>query len=138
MLNNGGTNAKWITTLYQKTLGRSPSAAELSYQLNALENDAQTMFDNGYQLQRFYTAQAILNSSEFAARGTFSLAASLNTVINDVFTLGLGRSASSSDIAYWSNQFVGDANQNATWRRRFCRRASSSMKPIRIRNETMN
>jgi Calx-beta domain/Bacterial Ig domain len=112
LLNNGGTNAKWVTTLYQKTLGRSPSATELSAQLNSLENDANTMFDNGYQLQRFYTAQAILNSSEFASSGTFSLAASLNTVISEVFNLGLGRSASASDIAYWSNQFVGDANQN--------------------------
>jgi Calx-beta domain len=112
LLNNGGTNAKWITTLYQKTLGRAPNATELSFHLNLLENDAQTMFDNPYQLQRFYTAQAILNSSEFAASGTFSLAASLNTVISEVFTLGLGRSASASDIAYWSSQFVGDTNQN--------------------------
>ena len=109
---NGGTNAKWITTLYQKLLGRLPSADELNLQLNALENDAQAPFDNAYHLQRFYTAQAILNSSEFAARGTLTLATDLNTVIEETYQQGLGRNPTAADLAYWSAQFVGNPTQN--------------------------
>jgi hypothetical protein len=109
---NGGTNEKWITTLYQKLLGRTPRADELAFHLNELENDAQTLFDNAYHLQRFYTAQAVLRSGEFTSRGTFSLAASLNMVISQTFQQGMGKNASADDLAYWSSQFVGDANQN--------------------------
>jgi hypothetical protein len=113
LLNNGGTNAKLITSLYQKTLHRTPSASELAFHLNALENNANTLFDNPYQLQRFYTAQLILGSPEYASHGTFNLATDLNTLISTVYQKALGRSASSDDLSFWSVQFVGDPNRNA-------------------------
>ena len=112
LLNNGGTNAKWITTLYQKTLGRSPTATELTNQLTALEDDVNAMFDNGYQQQRFYTALGILGSPEFASSGAFSTSASVSTVITDVYALGLGRSPSQDEMNFWLAQFAGDENQN--------------------------
>jgi hypothetical protein len=108
LLNNGGTNAKWVTTLYQKTLGRVPRPDELAFHLNALESDQTGFFDNGYQQQRFFTAQAILKSSEFAQRGTINLAASLNAVISQVYQQALGRSASGGELTFWASQFGGD------------------------------
>jgi Calx-beta domain/Domain of unknown function (DUF4214) len=113
-VNNGDTNVNWITSLYQKTLGRSPSASELAFHLNQLENDAVTLFDNPYYAQRFNTAQALLSSAEYKSnpQAPINLSASLDTVISQTFQTGLGKTATAEDLAFWSSQFVGNANQN--------------------------
>jgi hypothetical protein len=85
---NGNGHKQWITTLYNKVLGRNPEASGLQFYLNIVTG--------GYQNQRILTAQSIASSTE----------ARTNLIKAD-FLKFLGRPASSTDVTMWLSQFNG-------------------------------
>ena len=72
--------------MYNKILGRNPESAGQTFFLNVLMD--------GYQSQRYFTALAISNSTEYRT-----------DYIKTSFTLYLGRQAGTGDINYWLSQF---------------------------------
>jgi Domain of unknown function (DUF4214)/Calx-beta domain len=85
--NNGNGTKEWITSLYNKVLGRNPEASGLQFYLNIITG--------GYQNQRVLTAQSIASSTE--AR---------TNLIKAEFSQLLGRAASASDVTTWLKQFA--------------------------------
>lgn len=84
---NGNGNQVWISTLYNKVLGRNPEAAGLSFFDNVLIG--------GYQQQRFNTALSMATSTEYRTN-----------YIKASFTKYLGRTAGTNDINVWLAQFA--------------------------------
>ncbi len=90
-INNGNGTTQWITTLYNKVLGRNPRSDELPFYEATLLG--------GYATERYFVAQAIDNSNEFRT----------NLVKTD-FNKYLGRAPSSGDLTFW----VGQLNTGIT------------------------
>jgi hypothetical protein len=80
---HGNTNGGWVNAVYPTVLGRNPSAADLAYWTNQLQN--------GVGLQT--VALDIVMSPEAEARQ-----------VNGAFVQLLGRAPDTGGLAYWSGQ----------------------------------
>jgi hypothetical protein len=81
----GGTNAAWVTAMYNNLLGRAPDAAGLSYWVGQLAKGA----------SRSVVAQGFAQGPEHEA-----------ILVRADYTNYLGRSASPSEVAFWVNAFT--------------------------------
>jgi hypothetical protein len=89
----GGTNAGWVTALYQRLLNRTPDAQGLSYWVQAL---------NSRQLTEQQVVLGFLKSDE-----------SFQNLITGFYQQYLGRSPSASELANYVAQMRAGATQRS-------------------------
>jgi hypothetical protein len=87
----GGTDAGYLAALYSDVIGRAPNSSEVAYWIPILSRIGR---------------QGTVNAFWFAAE-------TINRQAGDLFTVFLGRSASSADVSSWSSIIRGNGLTSA-------------------------
>jgi Hypothetical glycosyl hydrolase family 15/Invasin, domain 3 len=90
---NGGTDSLWIAGMYVSILGRPAAPSEITSWLN--------------QKQAYLNSGLSVGDADIAvAKGIVASNASESILVGADYTQYLGRSGSSTEIAYWVNRFL--------------------------------